>query len=59
MQASLEELGTAVVSAGMEFVPRTGVALDGEQLDAASSLVEALNEHPDVVRVWDNIQPES
>lgn len=59
VQASLEELGTAVVSAGMEFVPRTEIALDEEQLDAASTLVEALNEYPDVVRVWDNIQARS
>lgn len=59
MQASLEELGTAIVSAGMEFVPRTEIVLDKDQLDAALTLVEALNEYPDVVRVWDNIQAES
>lgn len=59
VQASLKELGTAVVSAGMEFVPRTQIALDADQLDAASSLVEALSEYPDVVRVWDNIQADS
>lgn len=59
VQASLQALGTAVVSAGMEFVPRTQIALDEDQLDAASTLVEALNEYPDVVRVWDNIQADS
>lgn len=59
VQASLQELGTIIVSAGMEFVPRTEIALDKDQLDVASTLVEALNEHPDVVQVWDNIQAES
>lgn len=59
VQASLVELGTTIVSAGMEFVPRTEMALGEDQLDAASTLVEALNEYPDVVRVWDNIQAES
>lgn len=59
VQASLVELGTAIVSAEMEFVPRTEMALNKDQLEAASMLVEALNEYPDVVRVWDNIQAES
>lgn len=56
VQASLKDLGTSIVFAGMEFVPRTQIALDEEQIDAASTLVEVLNEYPDVVRVWDNIQ---
>ncbi|KAL6095048.1 taco1 [Pungitius sinensis] len=56
VRASLEQLGMPITSAGLEFVPRTLCTLDQEQLDAASTLIEALNDCPDVVRVWDNIQ---
>lgn len=56
VRASLEELGMQITSAGLEFVPRTLSSLDQDQLDAASTLIEALNDCPDVVRVWDNIQ---
>lgn len=59
VQASLQELGTKVISSGLEFVPRTQISLDEDQLQAASTLVEALNDYPDVVRVWDNIQADS
>lgn len=59
VRASLEELGMQVTSAGLEFVPRTLSSLDQYQLEAASTLIEALNDCPDVVRVWDNIQADS
>ncbi|XP_038591911.1 translational activator of cytochrome c oxidase 1 [Micropterus salmoides] len=59
VRASLEELGMQVISAGLEFVPRTVSSLDQDQLDAASVLIEALNDCVDVVRVWDNIHPVS
>ncbi|XP_059180653.1 translational activator of cytochrome c oxidase 1 isoform X2 [Centropristis striata] len=59
VRASLEELGMQVTSAGLEFVPNTFSSLDQEQLDAASTLIEALSDCPDVVRVWDNIQADS
>ncbi|KAE8284227.1 Translational activator of cytochrome c oxidase 1 [Larimichthys crocea] len=59
VRASLEELGVQITSAGLEFVPRTFLSLDEGQLDAASALIEALNDYPDVVRVWDNIQADS
>ncbi|XP_026171099.1 translational activator of cytochrome c oxidase 1 [Mastacembelus armatus] len=59
VRASLEELGMQISSAGMEFVPRTLLPLDQDQLDAASTLIGALNDCPDVVRVWDNIQADS
>lgn len=59
VRASLEELGVQIVSAGLEFVPRTRVSLNQDQLDAASTLIEALSDCPDVVRVWDNIQADS
>lgn len=59
VRASLEELGMQVTSAGLEFVPRTFLSLDQDQLTAVSVLIEALNDCPDVVRVWDNIQVDS
>lgn len=59
VRASLEELGMEILSAGLEYVPRTLLSLDQDQLDAASVLIEALNDYPDVVRVWDNIQADS
>ncbi|XP_044033678.1 translational activator of cytochrome c oxidase 1 [Siniperca chuatsi] len=59
VRASLEELGMQITSAGLEFVPRTLSSLDQDQLDAASTLIEALTDCADVVRVWDNIHPDS
>ncbi|KAM4624634.1 translational activator of cytochrome c oxidase 1 isoform 1-T2 [Polymixia lowei] len=59
VRASLEGLGMQIISAGLEFVPHTPRSLDQTQLEAASTLIEALNECPDVVRVWDNIQASS
>ncbi|KAM8836218.1 translational activator of cytochrome c oxidase 1 [Spinachia spinachia] len=59
VQTSLEQLGLQITSAGLQFVPRTLCTLDQEQLDAASTLIEALNDCPEVVRVWDNIQADS
>lgn len=59
VRGALEELGMQIMSAGVEFVPRTLLSLDRDQLDAASTLIEALSDSPDVVRVWDNIQADS
>lgn len=59
VRASLEELGMKITSAGLEFLPHNRSSLDQEQLDSASTLIEALNDCPDVVRVWDNIQAHS
>ncbi|XP_076008077.1 translational activator of cytochrome c oxidase 1 [Genypterus blacodes] len=59
VRTSLEELGMKITSAGVEFVTHTPTSLDQNQLEAASTLIEALNDDPDVVRVWDNIQAQS
>uniref|UniRef100_A0A3P8T0Q1 Translational activator of cytochrome c oxidase 1 n=1 Tax=Amphiprion percula TaxID=161767 RepID=A0A3P8T0Q1_AMPPE len=59
VRVSLEKLGMQISSAGSEFVPHNHSSLDQEQLDAASTLIEALTDYPDVVRVWDNIQAHS
>lgn len=59
VRGSLEGLGLHITSAGLEFVTRNHSCLDQEQMEAASSLIEALTDLPDVVRVWDNIQADS
>ncbi|XP_061765481.1 translational activator of cytochrome c oxidase 1 isoform X2 [Nerophis ophidion] len=56
VRTSLQKLGMQVTSMVSEFVPRTLLSLDEEQLEAASTLIEALSDVPDVVRIWDNIQ---
>lgn len=55
----LEDLGMQIMSSGLEFVPRTLATLNEDHLMAASRLIEALSDYPDVVRVWDNIQDDS
>ncbi|XP_039991690.1 translational activator of cytochrome c oxidase 1 [Xiphias gladius] len=59
VRASLEKQGMQIMSSGLEFVPSTLSPLDQDQLHAASTLIEALNDCPDVIRVWDNIQADS
>ncbi|XP_035601638.1 translational activator of cytochrome c oxidase 1 isoform X3 [Oncorhynchus keta] len=56
VRTSLEELGVRTVSAGLEFVSHTPTQLPQAQLEAALSLIEALSDCLDVVRVWDNIK---
>ncbi|XP_029485550.1 translational activator of cytochrome c oxidase 1 isoform X1 [Oncorhynchus nerka] len=56
VRTSLEKLGVRTVSAGLEFVSHTPTQLPQAQLEAALSLIEALSDCLDVVRVWDNIQ---
>lgn len=59
VRTSLKELGMQITSAGIDFMPRNHSSLDQDQLDAAYTLIEALSDNPDVVRVWDNIQTDS
>ncbi|KAI9536738.1 hypothetical protein NQZ68_031813 [Dissostichus eleginoides] len=59
VRASLEKLGSEIASVGLEFVPRISLSLSEDQLEAASMLVEALSDCPDVIQVWDNIQADS
>ncbi|XP_028287865.1 translational activator of cytochrome c oxidase 1 [Parambassis ranga] len=59
VRTSLKELEMQITSAGIDFFPRNHSSLDQDQLDAAYTLIEALSDYPDVVRVWDNIQTDS
>ncbi|XP_060795496.1 translational activator of cytochrome c oxidase 1 [Neoarius graeffei] len=56
VRTALEALGVHTLSAGMEYISNTPAALPQDQLDTSATLLEALNDYPDVVRVWDNIQ---
>lgn len=59
VRSALESLGIHTLSAGLEFVSHTPSLLTQSQLETASTLLEALNDCPDVVRVWDNIHAQS
>lgn len=59
VRGALESLGIHTLSAGLEFVPHTPSLLTPTQLETASTLLEALNDCPDVVRVWDNIHAQN
>lgn len=59
VRSALESLGVHTLSSGMEFISHTPSLLNQTQLETASSLLEALNDSPDVVRVWDNIQAQN
>lgn len=59
VRTSLEDLGMQIMSSGLEFVPRTHASLNEDHLIAASTLINALSDYPDVVRIWDNIQDDS
>lgn len=59
VRSALETLGVHTLSAGLEFVSHTPSLLNQAQLETASSLLEALNDCSDVVRVWDNVQAQN
>ena len=45
-----------VISSELEYVPHTLVSLPNEPLQRAEKLIDSLEDHMDVVRVFDNIQ---
>lgn len=59
MRAALEEMGMQITSSGSEYAPSLLSSLNQDQLEATFKLLEVLNDYPDVVRVWDNIQVDS
>lgn len=59
VRTSLQNSGMQITSSGTEFVPRVVVNLNEDLLIAASTLIDALSDYPDVVRIWDNIQADS
>lgn len=59
VRSALESLRVHTLSSGLEFVSHTPSLLTQTQLETASTLLEALNDCPDVVRVWDNIHAQT
>uniref|UniRef100_A0A8C2EZI3 Translational activator of cytochrome c oxidase 1 n=1 Tax=Cyprinus carpio TaxID=7962 RepID=A0A8C2EZI3_CYPCA len=59
VRSALEALGVHTLSAGLEFVSHTPSLLTQTQLETASTLLDALSDCPDVVRVWDNIHAQT
>ncbi|MDO8565768.1 MAG: YebC/PmpR family DNA-binding transcriptional regulator [Candidatus Moranbacteria bacterium] len=52
----LEEKGYAVKSAGLSYRPIQTVALDAKAREQYDAFFEQINDHPDVQRVWDNLE---
>ncbi|NP_001076342.2 translational activator of cytochrome c oxidase 1 [Danio rerio] len=59
VRSALESLGVHTLSSSLEFVSHTPSLLTQTQLETASTLLEALHDCPDVVRVWDNIHAQT
>ncbi|KAJ8245917.1 hypothetical protein GJAV_G00261680 [Gymnothorax javanicus] len=56
VRRALEALGLPTISTSLEYLSHSPVLLPSEQLEGASRLLDVLNDNPDVIRVWDNIQ---
>nr|XP_006638219.1 PREDICTED: translational activator of cytochrome c oxidase 1 [Lepisosteus oculatus]XP_015217343.1 PREDICTED: translational activator of cytochrome c oxidase 1 [Lepisosteus oculatus] len=59
VRQALDSLGLRTLAAGPEFVACSLAQLSQGEMESASRLLEVLNECPDVIRVWDNIQGEA
>ena len=43
------------LSSTLDYLPQATVELERSEMEQAAKLVEALNDHDDVIRVYDNI----
>ena len=55
MKKALDDSGLETTTARLEFIPHTFTLLEGEALDIAGDMREALENVEDAVRVYDNI----
>lgn len=55
VREKLESLGLCSLSAGLEFIPIVHAQLSDPEIEGAVRLLEALEDHVDVVRVYNNI----
>ncbi|XP_026538032.1 translational activator of cytochrome c oxidase 1 [Notechis scutatus] len=55
VREKLESLGLCSLSAGLEFIPVVHAQLSDAEMEGAVKLLEALENHVDVVRVYNNI----
>lgn len=44
------------MSANLEYLPRTLIKLNDQNLVKVSKLLEKIHEHEDVIKIYDNIQ---
>ena len=51
-----EKFPKEVISSELEYIPHTLVSLSDEPLQQAEKLIDTLEDHTDVVRVYDNIE---
>lgn len=56
VRVALEALRVRTLSAGIEYISNSPTPLPQDQLEASANLLEVLNDYPDVVKVWDNVQ---
>ncbi|KAL1122248.1 hypothetical protein AAG570_003653 [Ranatra chinensis] len=55
VKSKLEGLKYSIKNADFEFLPNTRVALADQDLEAMSKLLDKLEEHPDIIKIYDNI----
>lgn len=51
-----DKFSDKVLSSELEYVPHTLVSLPDERIQQAEKLIDTLEDHLDVVRVYDNIE---
>lgn len=56
VRKKLDSLGLCSVSCSLEFIPHSKVQLAEPELEQAVHLIQALNNHEDVIHVYDNIE---
>ncbi|XP_028636437.1 translational activator of cytochrome c oxidase 1 [Grammomys surdaster] len=56
VRKKLDSLGLCPVSCSLEFIPHSKVHLAEPELEQAVHLIQALNNHEDVIHVYDNIE---
>ncbi|XP_051013823.1 translational activator of cytochrome c oxidase 1 [Acomys russatus] len=56
VRKKLDALGLCSVSCSLEFIPNSKVQLADPDLEQAVHLIQALNNHEDVIHVYDNIE---
>lgn len=56
VRKKLDSLGLCSVSCMLEFIPNSKVQLADPDLEQAALLIQALGNHEDVIRVYDNIE---
>lgn len=55
LKTKLETKSYHIVSAEVDLIPRMKVELNDAEMEAMSKLMFKLEEHPDIVKMYDNI----